>query len=209
MVRLIGGSWKGKVDGGKGEIGKVEGRNGTVGRQDYGLLATSRGTAGRKRGQPEDRNSSCVKGGGRKAEGGKVCRLKLGGSDAADERVPGGHGDSFTEYGAFFLARLARHAGSYSLELTTPSGEHLHTIGVAAARGEGRAGGTAAVSGAGKRPARSTGVFSPNAETQSPQRFGKGWDSFSFCDVLRSLRLDCSKRPPLHQGCSECSARRG
>jgi hypothetical protein len=38
------------------------------------------------------------------------------------------HGDNFTDYGAFFLARLARHVGSYSLELTTPSGEHIHTI---------------------------------------------------------------------------------
>ena len=38
------------------------------------------------------------------------------------------HGDSFTDNGAFFLARLARHVGSYSLELTTPSGEHIHTI---------------------------------------------------------------------------------
>jgi HEAT repeats len=38
------------------------------------------------------------------------------------------HGDSFTDYGAFFLARLARPVGSYALELTTLSGEHIHTI---------------------------------------------------------------------------------
>ena len=38
------------------------------------------------------------------------------------------HGDTFTDYGAFFLAKLARPVGSYSLELTTPSGEHIHTI---------------------------------------------------------------------------------
>jgi hypothetical protein len=38
------------------------------------------------------------------------------------------HGDTYTDYGAFFRVKLAQPVGSYSLELTTPSGEHIHTI---------------------------------------------------------------------------------
>ena len=38
------------------------------------------------------------------------------------------HGDTFTAYGAFFRVKLAQRRGSYSLELTTPSGDHIHTI---------------------------------------------------------------------------------
>jgi hypothetical protein len=38
------------------------------------------------------------------------------------------HGDIYTEHGAFFRVKLAQPIGSYSLELSTPSGEHIHTI---------------------------------------------------------------------------------
>jgi hypothetical protein len=38
------------------------------------------------------------------------------------------HGDAYTDDGAFFRVKLAQPVGSYSLELTTPSGEHIHTI---------------------------------------------------------------------------------
>src|SRR5206468_9624321 len=38
------------------------------------------------------------------------------------------HGDVYTEHGAFFRVKLAQRVGSYSLELTTLSGEHIHTI---------------------------------------------------------------------------------
>jgi hypothetical protein len=37
-------------------------------------------------------------------------------------------GHVFTDKGAFFHAKLAQLVGSYSLKLTTPSGEHLRTI---------------------------------------------------------------------------------
>ena len=37
-------------------------------------------------------------------------------------------GDVFNEKGAFFHVKLAQPVGSYSLELMTPSGEHVHTI---------------------------------------------------------------------------------
>jgi hypothetical protein len=37
-------------------------------------------------------------------------------------------GDDFTEKGAFFHVKLAQPVGSFSLKLTTPTGEHLHTI---------------------------------------------------------------------------------
>jgi hypothetical protein len=36
--------------------------------------------------------------------------------------------DVYTQKGAFFHVKLAKPVGSYSLELTTPSGEHIHTI---------------------------------------------------------------------------------
>jgi hypothetical protein len=36
--------------------------------------------------------------------------------------------DGFTQYGAFFRVKLAQPVGFYSLELTTPSGQHIHTI---------------------------------------------------------------------------------
>jgi hypothetical protein len=38
------------------------------------------------------------------------------------------HGNTYNDHGASFLVRLARPVGSYALELTTPSGEHIHTI---------------------------------------------------------------------------------
>lgn len=37
-------------------------------------------------------------------------------------------GNVYTERGAFFQVKLARPIGSYSLEITDPSGEHIHTI---------------------------------------------------------------------------------
>jgi hypothetical protein len=37
-------------------------------------------------------------------------------------------GDVYSDKGAFFHVKLAQPVGSYSLELTAPSGEHLHTI---------------------------------------------------------------------------------
>jgi len=37
-------------------------------------------------------------------------------------------GNVYSRKGAYFRAKLAQPVGSYSLELTTPSGEHLHTI---------------------------------------------------------------------------------
>jgi hypothetical protein len=37
-------------------------------------------------------------------------------------------GDVYSEKGAFFRVKLAHPVGSYSLELTAPSGEHIHTI---------------------------------------------------------------------------------
>jgi hypothetical protein len=37
-------------------------------------------------------------------------------------------GNVYSQKGAYFRAKLAHSVGSYSLELTTPSGEHLHTI---------------------------------------------------------------------------------
>jgi len=38
------------------------------------------------------------------------------------------HGDSYFDYGAYFRVKLAQPVGAYALELTTPSGEHIHTI---------------------------------------------------------------------------------
>ena len=38
------------------------------------------------------------------------------------------HGDTYTDNGASFRVKLAQRVGSYSLELTAPSGEHIHTI---------------------------------------------------------------------------------
>jgi len=38
------------------------------------------------------------------------------------------HADSYTDHGAFFRAKLAQPVGSYSLKLTTISGQHIHTI---------------------------------------------------------------------------------
>jgi hypothetical protein len=37
-------------------------------------------------------------------------------------------GDVYSEQGASFYVKLAQKVGSYSLELTSPSGQHLHTI---------------------------------------------------------------------------------
>src|SRR5207244_11946725 len=37
-------------------------------------------------------------------------------------------GHVYSEKGAFFHVRLAQPVGSYSLEITSPSGEHIHTI---------------------------------------------------------------------------------
>ncbi len=37
-------------------------------------------------------------------------------------------GDVYSEKGAFFHVKLAQPVGSYSLEITSPSGEHVHTI---------------------------------------------------------------------------------
>jgi hypothetical protein len=37
-------------------------------------------------------------------------------------------GDAYTDKGAFFHVKLAHPVGSYTLKITTPSGEHLHTI---------------------------------------------------------------------------------
>jgi hypothetical protein len=38
------------------------------------------------------------------------------------------HGDVYNDNGAFFHVKLAQRVGSYCLELTTPSGDHIHTI---------------------------------------------------------------------------------
>lgn len=38
------------------------------------------------------------------------------------------YADGYTEKGAFFHVKLAQRVGSYSLKLTTPTGEHIHTI---------------------------------------------------------------------------------
>jgi len=38
------------------------------------------------------------------------------------------HGDSYFDYGAYFRVKLAQPVGAYALELTSPSGEHIHTI---------------------------------------------------------------------------------
>jgi hypothetical protein len=38
------------------------------------------------------------------------------------------HADTYTEHGAFFRVKLAQPVGSYSLALTTPSGEPIHTL---------------------------------------------------------------------------------
>jgi hypothetical protein len=37
-------------------------------------------------------------------------------------------GQVYSEKGAFFHVRLAQPVGSYSLQITGPSGEHIHTI---------------------------------------------------------------------------------
>ncbi|HEY5914265.1 MAG TPA: hypothetical protein VJA21_27060 [Verrucomicrobiae bacterium] len=37
-------------------------------------------------------------------------------------------GDVYSDKGAFFHVKLAQPVGSYSLEITSPSGEHIHTI---------------------------------------------------------------------------------
>jgi len=37
-------------------------------------------------------------------------------------------GDVYTDKGAFFHVKLAQPVGSYSLKLTTPSGEQIHII---------------------------------------------------------------------------------
>jgi hypothetical protein len=37
-------------------------------------------------------------------------------------------GDVYSDKGAFFRVKLAQPVGSYSLEITAPSGEHIHTI---------------------------------------------------------------------------------
>jgi HEAT repeat protein len=47
-------------------------------------------------------------------------------STNAVQSFPGG--DVYNENGAFFHVKLAQQIGDYSLELTTPSGEHIHTI---------------------------------------------------------------------------------
>jgi hypothetical protein len=38
-------------------------------------------------------------------------------------------GSVYSDKGVFFRVKLAQSVGSYSLKLTTPSGEHIHTIG--------------------------------------------------------------------------------
>ena len=37
-------------------------------------------------------------------------------------------GDVYSDKGAFFHVKLAQPVGSYSLKITAPSGEHIHTI---------------------------------------------------------------------------------
>jgi hypothetical protein len=44
-------------------------------------------------------------------------------------------GNVYSDKGAFFRARLAHQVGSYSLTLTSPSGEHLRTITGSATNG--------------------------------------------------------------------------